>query len=95
VTRVPYREHVPRDVTVQIFWPKNRDSEHWRDAWQVDVSRGKYVLSETPMTEDQWLAERATRAGTWYEDIHHPLTPMAKLRVYIITPGRAILALYS
>ena len=60
VTRVPYRVHVPPDVTAQIFWLKNRDPEHWRDAWQVEHQLGKYVLSETPMTEAQWIAERAT-----------------------------------
>jgi hypothetical protein len=31
VTHVPYIEHVPPDVTVQIFWLKNRDPAHWRD----------------------------------------------------------------
>jgi hypothetical protein len=30
VTRVPYREHVPPDVTAWIFWLKNRDPAHWR-----------------------------------------------------------------
>jgi hypothetical protein len=28
-------EHVPPDVTAQIFWLKNRDPAHWRDAWQT------------------------------------------------------------
>lgn len=31
VTETPYREHVPPDVTAQIFWLKNRRPEHWRD----------------------------------------------------------------
>ena len=30
-----YVEHVPLDVTACIFWLKNRDPAHWRDAWQV------------------------------------------------------------
>jgi hypothetical protein len=29
VTRVPIVEHVPPDVTAQIFWLKNRDPAHW------------------------------------------------------------------
>jgi uncharacterized protein YjcR len=29
---VPYVEHVPPDVTAGIFWMKNRDPTHWRDA---------------------------------------------------------------
>jgi hypothetical protein len=41
VTKVPYQEHVPPDVTAQIFWLKNRDPAHWRDAWQVDHTLGK------------------------------------------------------
>jgi len=30
VIRVPYREHVPPDVTACIFWLKNRRPEQWR-----------------------------------------------------------------
>jgi hypothetical protein len=37
----PYVEHVPPDVTACIFWLKNRDPAHWRDAWQVDHTLGK------------------------------------------------------
>jgi hypothetical protein len=37
---VPYVEHVPPDVTAGIFWMKNRDPAHWRDAWQVEHSLG-------------------------------------------------------
>jgi hypothetical protein len=50
VTRVPIVEHVPPDVTAQIFWLKNRDPARWRDAWQVEHSLGKYVISDKPMT---------------------------------------------
>lgn len=60
VTRVPYREHVPADVTAQIFWLKNRDPAHWRDAWQVEHSLGKYVISDKPTSIEQWTKERAT-----------------------------------
>jgi hypothetical protein len=45
----PYVEHVPPDVTAAIFWLKNRDPAHWRDA-----------CSDKPMTEEQWTKERAT-----------------------------------
>jgi hypothetical protein len=53
-------EHVPPDVTACIYWLKNRDPEHWRDAWQIEPALGKYIISETPMTEAQWIRERAT-----------------------------------
>jgi DDE superfamily endonuclease len=38
----PYVEHVPPDVTAQIFWLKNRDPAHWRDAWHLEHVTGKY-----------------------------------------------------
>ncbi len=31
VIEAPYREHVPPDVTAQIFWLKNRRKAEWRD----------------------------------------------------------------
>jgi hypothetical protein len=39
----PYVEHVPPDTTAAIFWLKNRDPAHWRDAWQLEHVTGKYV----------------------------------------------------
>ena len=56
----PYVEHVPPDVTACIFWLKNRDPAHWRDAWQVAHTLGKYVISDKPMTEEEWTREHAT-----------------------------------
>jgi len=38
-------EHVPPDTTAAIFWLKNRDPAHWRDAWQLEHVTGKYVIS--------------------------------------------------
>jgi hypothetical protein len=47
---------VPRarspDVTAQIFWLKNRDPAHWRDAWQMEHVLGRYIISDRPMTEE-------------------------------------------
>jgi hypothetical protein len=48
------------DVTAGIFWLKNRDPENWRDVQNVDHVLGKYIISDRPMTEEQWAAERAT-----------------------------------
>jgi hypothetical protein len=61
VTRVPYVEHVPPDVTAYIFWLKNRDPADWRDAWQIDHTLGKYVISDKPMTEEEWIRERGAQ----------------------------------
>jgi hypothetical protein len=56
---VPYIEHVPPDVTAGIFWMKNRDPPHRRDSQQLEHVLGKYIISDTPMTEEQWAKERA------------------------------------
>jgi len=55
----PYVEHMPPDPTSMIFWLKNRDPERWRDVQQLEHSMGKYVISDKPMTEEQWAKERA------------------------------------
>ena len=55
-----YIEHIPPDVTACIFWLKNRDPQHWRDSQQLEHSLGRYLISDTPMTEEQWARERAT-----------------------------------
>jgi hypothetical protein len=51
---------VPPDVTACIFWLKNRDPEHWRDVQNVTHLLGKYIISDTPMSEEEWARERAT-----------------------------------
>jgi len=38
-TIVPYREHVPPDVTACIFWLKNRRPEAWRDVQRHEVGK--------------------------------------------------------
>jgi hypothetical protein len=43
-----------------IFWLKNRDPQHWRDSQQLEHVLGKYIISDQPMTEEQWARERAT-----------------------------------
>jgi hypothetical protein len=53
----------PPDVTAGIFWLKNRDPQHWRDSQQLEHVLGKYIISDQPMTEEQWARERATAFG--------------------------------
>jgi hypothetical protein len=57
VTKVPYREHVPPDVTACIFWLKNRKPADWRDVQQMEHVLG---ISDRPMSEEEWIRERAT-----------------------------------
>jgi hypothetical protein len=59
ITKVPIKEHVPPDVTAQIFWLKNRKPAEWRDAWQMEHVTGRYIISDRPMTEEEWIRERA------------------------------------
>jgi hypothetical protein len=54
-----YVEHVPPDPSVGMFWLKNRQSDQWRDIQNVEHVLGKYVISDTPLTEEQWIKERA------------------------------------
>jgi hypothetical protein len=46
VTRVPYVEHVPPDVTACIFWLKNRKPPEWRDV------RNKVILCSGNVAEE-------------------------------------------
>jgi hypothetical protein len=50
----------PPDVTACILWLKNRDPRHWRDSQQMEHVLGKYIISDTPMTEEERAQERAT-----------------------------------
>jgi hypothetical protein len=68
----PYIEHVPPDVTAGIFWMKNRDPQHWRDSQQLEHVLGKYIISDTPMTPEQWARERADVIDGTLEENHLP-----------------------
>jgi hypothetical protein len=57
---VHYIEHCPPDVGAAFIWLKNRDPERWRDVQNVEHVLGKYIISDRPMTEEEWAAERAT-----------------------------------
>ena len=57
---VHYTEHCPPDVGAAFIWLKNRDPDHWRDVQNVEHVLGKYIISDRPMTVEQWAAERAT-----------------------------------
>ena len=38
---------------------KNRDPQHWRDSQRLEHVLGKYIISDKPMTEEEWARERA------------------------------------
>ncbi|MCI4336693.1 MAG: hypothetical protein L3K17_05805, partial [Thermoplasmata archaeon] len=43
-----------------FIWLKNRDPERWRDQQIVEHALGKYIISDKPLTEEEWARERAT-----------------------------------
>ena len=71
ITKVPYTEHVPPDVTAQIYWLKNRRPDHWRDVQNIEARMGHYVISERPMTEEEWIREHCSNA----KQLEHEASP--------------------
>ena len=39
--------------------PKTQRDTRWRDAWQIEGAIGRYIISGWPMTEEEWVCERA------------------------------------
>ena len=52
----------PPNVTACIFWLKNRRKDRWRDVQGVEGEIGHYIISDRPMTEQEWIEQRATLA---------------------------------
>jgi hypothetical protein len=49
----------PPNLGACCFWLKNRRKEQWRDVQNVAAALGHYVISERPLTEEEWAAGRA------------------------------------
>jgi hypothetical protein len=71
---VHYIEHCPPDVAAAFIWLKNCDPERWRDVQNVEHAIGKYIISDRPMTPEQWAAERATIIDDVVEELPAPST---------------------
>jgi hypothetical protein len=39
---------------------EDRDPQHWRDSQQLEHVLGEYLISDKPVTEEEWARERAT-----------------------------------
>ena len=63
IIKVPYTEHVPPDVTAQIYWLKNRRPDRWRDVQNIEAQHGLYIISERPLTEEEWIKAHASNAA--------------------------------
>lgn len=59
VQHIPIREHVPPDVTAQIFWLKNRRKDDWRDRQQLEHTGKDGGAIETVELTPREIAQRA------------------------------------
>ena len=55
---VTVTEHVAPSLGACCFWLKNRRPSEWRDVQHQDLAIGTYIISDRPMSEEQWIAER-------------------------------------
>jgi hypothetical protein len=53
-----YRNALGGNTTAQIFWLKNRRPDRWRDVQQLQGDVGHYLISDRPLTEDEWIEQR-------------------------------------
>ena len=58
-----YQQALAGNVGAICFWLKNRRPSEWRDVQHVDQNVDvHYLISDKPMTEDEWIGARADRA---------------------------------
>ena len=50
----------PPNVTAAIFWLKNRRRDRWRDVQQMQSEVGVYLISDHPLSEQEWIEQRAS-----------------------------------
>jgi hypothetical protein len=50
----------PPNTTAAIFWLKNRRPDRWRDVQQLQNDVGVYLISDHPLTEQEWIEQRAS-----------------------------------
>ena len=55
-TAYPGKDTVP--AFDGVFWLKNRRPDRWRDVQQLDSTIGHYLISDRPMTEEEWIEQR-------------------------------------
>ena len=57
-----YTEHYPPDTTAAIFFLKNRRPDRWRDVQNIEAQHGLYIISDRPLTEEEWIREHCSNA---------------------------------
>ena len=53
-----YSKALAGDVTACIFWLKNRRPSEWRDVQNIEASTAHYIISDRPMSEEEWIEQR-------------------------------------
>jgi hypothetical protein len=53
---------------VVVHYTEHCHPERWRDVQNVEHVLGKYLISDHPMTIEQWAAERATVVNEVIDD---------------------------
>ncbi len=48
----------PPNLGACCFWLKNRRPSEWRDVQNINADVGHYIISDRPMSEEQWIEER-------------------------------------
>src|SRR6201987_1759206 len=48
----------PPNTTAAIFWLKNRRPDRWRDVQQLQGGVGHYLISDRPLSEEEWIEQR-------------------------------------
>jgi hypothetical protein len=46
------------DLGAICFYLKNKRPSEWRDVQHLDQAVGHYIISDRPMTEEEWERER-------------------------------------
>ena len=59
-----YQQALAGNVGAIYFWLKNRRPSEWRDVQNIQADVGHYIISDRPMTEEEWITARADRAKT-------------------------------
>jgi hypothetical protein len=55
-----YIEHYPPDPTSMQFWLRNRRPDCWRDVQNIEAQHGLYIISERPLTEEEWIRQHCS-----------------------------------
>ena len=63
-TLLLYRNALAGNTTAQIFWLKNRRPDRWRDVQRLQSELGVYILSDRPLSEQEWIEQRTVAAQT-------------------------------